>query len=157
MFCAPKHYLGLVRGSSCKRRLSRSMVSTRFRTLLLGAALLLSACTFAEETLWPTLTGEDPGGAPREASRRGVLRRGHRADSGSGGVGYRGGDGGGDCVEYCGGGCRNQAVAIEVVRWCRDRAGPRAHGPNRFPKHTAFKRTQDRHRPHPNPAHYRAC
>ena len=44
------------------------MVSTRFRTLLLGAALLLPACTFAEESLWPTLTGEDPSGAPAKVT-----------------------------------------------------------------------------------------
>ncbi|HZS81647.1 MAG TPA: hypothetical protein VFA50_02155 [Stellaceae bacterium] len=34
----------------------------------LAAALLLSACSFANDTLWPTLAGEDPRGAPAAAA-----------------------------------------------------------------------------------------
>ncbi len=39
------------------------MVFSKFRTILIAAALLSPACTFAEETLWPSLTGEEPAGA----------------------------------------------------------------------------------------------
>ena len=31
-----------------------------FRMLLVGSALTLSACSFTDESLWPSLTGEDP-------------------------------------------------------------------------------------------------
>lgn len=33
-----------------------------FRTLLVGAALSLSACSFTDDSLWPSLTGEEPAG-----------------------------------------------------------------------------------------------
>jgi len=36
---------------------------SRFQTILMGAVLLLPACSFTEEALWPTLSGEDPAGA----------------------------------------------------------------------------------------------
>ncbi len=39
------------------------MTSTKVRTVITGAALLVSACSFAEESLWPSLTGEDPAGS----------------------------------------------------------------------------------------------
>ncbi len=39
------------------------MVFSKFRTILIAAALLSPACTFAEESLWPSLTGEEPAGA----------------------------------------------------------------------------------------------
>ncbi len=39
------------------------MIFSRFRTIVVGAALLLPACSFTEEALWPTLSGEDPAGA----------------------------------------------------------------------------------------------
>jgi hypothetical protein len=42
------------------------MNSIRFRTLLLGAALLLPACSFSNDSLWPSLTGEDPAAAPAQ-------------------------------------------------------------------------------------------
>ncbi len=38
------------------------MTSAKARTTILGAALLVSACSFSEEALWPSLTGEDPAG-----------------------------------------------------------------------------------------------
>ncbi|MSO85659.1 MAG: hypothetical protein EXR02_03360 [Rhodospirillales bacterium] len=38
------------------------MRKTGYRTVLLGATLLVSACAFTEEALWPSLTGEDPAG-----------------------------------------------------------------------------------------------
>ncbi|MBT3556378.1 MAG: hypothetical protein HN644_08685 [Rhodospirillales bacterium] len=38
------------------------MTSATVRTTLVGAALLVSACSFSEEALWPSLTGEDPAG-----------------------------------------------------------------------------------------------
>ncbi len=48
------------------------MTSSKVRTAVVGATLLVSACTFAEESLWPSLTGEDPAGgdsaAPAEAA-----------------------------------------------------------------------------------------
>lgn len=36
------------------------MNSKGFRAVILGAALFLPACSFTEEALWPSLTGEDP-------------------------------------------------------------------------------------------------
>ena len=44
------------------------MVSTGLRTLLVGALLALPACSFSEDSLWPSLTGEDPAGAPEVAA-----------------------------------------------------------------------------------------
>jgi TolA-binding protein len=41
------------------------MGKTTYRTVLLGATLLVSACAFTEEALWPSLTGEDPAGRAR--------------------------------------------------------------------------------------------
>ncbi len=40
------------------------MVSIGLRTLLVGAVIALPACSFSEESLWPSLTGEDPAGTP---------------------------------------------------------------------------------------------
>ncbi len=40
--------------------------SSGFRAAIVGAALLLPACSFTEEALWPSLTGEDPAGAPAQ-------------------------------------------------------------------------------------------
>ncbi len=37
--------------------------------LLAAAVLLLPACTFTEDTLWPSLTGESPAGAKKEAAQ----------------------------------------------------------------------------------------
>jgi len=39
------------------------MILKQFRILVIGAATLLSACSFNDNTLWPSLTGEDPAGA----------------------------------------------------------------------------------------------
>lgn len=39
------------------------------RLILAGALLLLPACAFTENTLWPSLTGEDPKGATRPAAQ----------------------------------------------------------------------------------------
>jgi len=33
-----------------------------FRTLLVGSVLMLPACSFTDDSLWPSLTGEDPAG-----------------------------------------------------------------------------------------------
>ncbi len=41
--------------------------SPGFRAVVLGAALLLPACSFTEDALWPSLTGEDPAGGTVEA------------------------------------------------------------------------------------------
>ena len=38
--------------------------SSGFRVAAISAVLLLPACSFTEEALWPSLTGEDPQGAP---------------------------------------------------------------------------------------------
>lgn len=35
---------------------------SKIRALIVGAALLLPACSFSESALWPSLTGEDPAG-----------------------------------------------------------------------------------------------
>lgn len=40
-----------------------NMVFSKFRTIVVAAALLSPACTFVEESLWPSLTGEEPAGA----------------------------------------------------------------------------------------------
>jgi len=39
------------------------MILKQFRILVIGVATLLSACSFNDNTLWPSLTGEDPAGA----------------------------------------------------------------------------------------------
>ena len=36
------------------------MVSTGFRSLLVGTLILLPACSFTEDSLWPTFSAEDP-------------------------------------------------------------------------------------------------
>ena len=36
--------------------------SSGFRVAVIGAVLLLPACSFTEDALWPSLTGEDPQG-----------------------------------------------------------------------------------------------
>lgn len=36
------------------------MVLLKYRAILVGAALVLPACSFSESALWPSLTGEDP-------------------------------------------------------------------------------------------------
>ncbi|NQU57336.1 MAG: hypothetical protein HQ513_08875 [Rhodospirillales bacterium] len=38
--------------------------SSGFRVAVIAAVLLLPACSFTEDALWPSLTGEDPQGAP---------------------------------------------------------------------------------------------
>ena len=38
------------------------MVSTEFRSLLVGALILLPGCSFTEDLLWPTFSAEDPAG-----------------------------------------------------------------------------------------------
>lgn len=43
------------------------MAFSRFRALVLGLAVLLPACSFTEEALWPSLTGEDPAGKGKPA------------------------------------------------------------------------------------------
>jgi hypothetical protein len=44
------------------------MVFTKHRFLVLGMAFAVSACGFAEESLWPTLTGEDPSGQTQQSA-----------------------------------------------------------------------------------------
>ena len=39
------------------------MVLSRMRLVIVGAALVLPACSFTDEALWPSLTGEDPAGS----------------------------------------------------------------------------------------------
>ncbi|MDD9876461.1 MAG: hypothetical protein OXR84_03355 [Magnetovibrio sp.] len=39
-----------------------------FRTLLVGSALLLPACSFTDSSLWPSLTGEDPAGGEKQTA-----------------------------------------------------------------------------------------
>lgn len=42
-----------------------------FCVVVLGAALFLPACSFTEEALWPSLTGEDPaGGKPKQTATK---------------------------------------------------------------------------------------
>ena len=46
---------------------SKFRKSSGFRAAIVGAVLILPACSFTEEALWPSLTGEDPAGAPAQA------------------------------------------------------------------------------------------
>lgn len=48
---------------------TRPMGKSSFRNVLLGSTLLLSACGFTEEALWPSLTGEDPAGRGGRAAQ----------------------------------------------------------------------------------------
>jgi len=52
------------------------MVFTRIRIAVIGAALLLPACGFTEDTLWPSLTGEDPSGAAPEQESQPTAKTG---------------------------------------------------------------------------------
>jgi hypothetical protein len=45
-----------------------SLGKSGYRTLLMGATMLVSACAFTEEALWPSLTGEDPAGRRGQAA-----------------------------------------------------------------------------------------
>lgn len=40
-----------------------------FRTLLVGSALLLPACSFTDDSLWPSLTGDDPAGGNTQTAQ----------------------------------------------------------------------------------------
>ncbi|MBT6094057.1 MAG: hypothetical protein HOH04_04195 [Rhodospirillaceae bacterium] len=42
----------------------------KFRLLAIGSALIVSACSFSEDSLWPSLTGEDPAGSTSEAQEQ---------------------------------------------------------------------------------------
>jgi hypothetical protein len=39
----------------------------KFRILAISSALIVSACSFSEDSLWPSLTGEDPAGSTEQA------------------------------------------------------------------------------------------
>ena len=51
------------------------MANTRFWVVMAGAAFLLSSCGFAEDVLWPSLTGEEPSGASARKAERPAPRR----------------------------------------------------------------------------------
>ncbi len=67
------------------------MALNRFCAIVVGGALLLPACAFTEDALWPSLTGEDPAGdeakksvqAPVQASDVGAVRSAPRPQLGS--------------------------------------------------------------------------
>lgn len=44
------------------------MVSTGFRSLLVGALLMLPACSFTEDSLWPSFSAEDPAGGDTQTA-----------------------------------------------------------------------------------------
>ncbi|NQW01107.1 MAG: hypothetical protein HQ483_15480 [Rhodospirillales bacterium] len=44
------------------------MVSTGFRSLLVGALLMLPACSFTEDSLWPSFSADDPAGSEAPAT-----------------------------------------------------------------------------------------
>jgi len=46
------------------------MISWKFRVAVVGATLLLPACAFTEEALWPSLTGEDPAGGSAKQTQQ---------------------------------------------------------------------------------------
>jgi len=49
------------------------MMSWKFRVAVVGATLLLPACAFTEEALWPSLTGEDPAGGNAKQTQQAQL------------------------------------------------------------------------------------
>ena len=51
------------------------MANTRFWAIMAGAVLLLSSCGFAEDVLWPSLTGEEPSGSAAGKAERQPPRR----------------------------------------------------------------------------------
>jgi len=57
-------------GLFCSKRQSREMNSSIFRAAVVGATLLLPACAFTEEALWPSLTGEDPAGGNAQQTQQ---------------------------------------------------------------------------------------
>jgi hypothetical protein len=59
----------LGKGSVTKMRFSMIPKSSGFKTLVVTSTLLLSACSFAEEALLPSLTGNDPAGKSAKAQR----------------------------------------------------------------------------------------
>lgn len=61
---------GPVMGLFGNKRQSREMKSTIFRAAVVGAALLLPACAFTEDALWPSLTGEDPAGGNAQQTQQ---------------------------------------------------------------------------------------
>lgn len=46
------------------------MISPKFRAAVVGATLLLPACAFTQEALWPSLTGEDPSGGNAQQTQQ---------------------------------------------------------------------------------------
>lgn len=42
---------------------------SKFRAMIVGAALVLPACSFSESALWPSLTGEDPASGSQQADQ----------------------------------------------------------------------------------------
>ncbi len=46
-----------------------AMDSRTIRPIIIGAALFLGGCSFALDTLWPSLTGEDPAGGDQPAQQ----------------------------------------------------------------------------------------
>ena len=42
---------------------------SKFRAMIVGAVLVLPACSFSESALWPSLTGEDPAAATPQAGQ----------------------------------------------------------------------------------------
>ncbi|MBT3358199.1 MAG: hypothetical protein HN403_01065 [Rhodospirillales bacterium] len=46
------------------------MISWKYKVAVVGATLLLPACAFTEEALWPSLTGEDPAGGNAQQTQQ---------------------------------------------------------------------------------------
>jgi hypothetical protein len=46
------------------------MISSKIKAVVVGATLLLPACAFTEEALWPSLTGEDPAGGNAQQTQQ---------------------------------------------------------------------------------------
>lgn len=49
------------------------MISSRIQAAVVGATLLLPACAFTEEALWPSLTGEDPAGGNAQQTQQAAV------------------------------------------------------------------------------------
>jgi len=71
----------VLEGIQRNKGLTRIMVSFGLRTLLACAVIALPACSFSEESLWPSLTGEDPAGAPATTEQASAQPAPKAADS----------------------------------------------------------------------------
>lgn len=63
------------------------MDCSKFRAMIVGAALFLPACSFSESALWPSLTGEDPAGGTQPQATQPVQAAQPAQPANAGGTG----------------------------------------------------------------------